>query len=173
MTEPTRSGLRRLVPTERQRDVGDEGDYRGRAADAAPADGTRTPRRGLLRTLVHDLDPRSLEGPKLVLLILCLISLFARIDDAALGVLLPQIRAEFGISLTFLGGLSAVVGILYTFMAIPMGYLADRVRRVWMLRIGTLSTAATVICSKSAHSAACQPSTSRSTSTARCLAGNS
>ena len=141
MAEPT--GLRLLVPTERQHDVGDEGDYRLAVLTDSEAT-ARPPKAPLLKTLVRDLDPRSLEGPKLVLLVLCLTSLFARIDDAALGVLLPQIRAEFGISLTFLGGLSAVVGILYTLMAIPMGYLADRVKRVWMVRIGTLATAATV-----------------------------
>ncbi|MEO6206222.1 MAG: MFS transporter [Mycobacteriales bacterium] len=138
---PEPRALRTLIPTERQRDVGDAGDYRD--VDAAPATpiAEPTPPR-LLTRLITDLDPRELEGPKLVLLILCLISLFARIDDAALGVLLPQIRAEFGISLTFLSGLSAVVTVLYIAMAIPMGYLADRVRRVWMLRIGTIATAA-------------------------------
>ena len=143
MSEPTGRDLRLLVPTSRQRDVGDEGDYREAATPSTPT--TDAPvTRGLLRTLLHDLDPRALEGPKLVLAVLCLTSLFARIDDAALGVLLPQIRAEFGISLTFIGGLSAVVGVLFTAMAIPMGYLADRIPRVWMLRAGTLATAATV-----------------------------
>ena len=141
MTDPI--GPRLLVPTERQHDVGDAGDYRDLTPDVAPP-AASAEQRSLLRTLVHDLDPRSLEGPGLVLVVLCLTSLFARVDEAALGVLLPQIRAEFGISLTFIGGLSAVVGILFTLMAIPMGFLADRVRRVWMLRIGTLATAATV-----------------------------
>ena len=94
--------------------------------------------------MLRDLDPRAVEGPKQVLLILCLTSLFLRIDDAAIGVLLPQVRAEFGVSIAFFGVISSLVGILHLSLQIPFGYLADRVKRVWLMRIGTIATAATV-----------------------------
>jgi MFS family permease len=132
---------RPLVPTARQVAVGD---LPAPVVLEAPADGPDPRGRGGWRSIVQDLDPRRVEGPKRVLLILCLTSLFLRIDDAALGVLLPSIRAEFGVSLTFFGIVSALVGIINIGLLIPFGYLADRVKRVWMLRVGTLLTAATV-----------------------------
>ena len=130
---------RPLVPTARQVEVGDLP-----APVVVEAPTTQGDEDGGWRRIVADLDPRRVEGPKKVLLILCLTSLFLRIDDAAIGVLLPSIRAEFGVSLTFFGIVSSLVGILMTSLLIPFGYLADRVKRVWMLRVGTLFTAGTV-----------------------------
>jgi len=135
-------GLRLLIPTERQRDVGDEGDYREPALPAAEG---AAPRAGRLRSLLRDLDPRSLEGPKLVLGVLCLTSLFARVDEQALGVLLPQIRSEFGVNLAFLATLSSFVGMLAVIANLPSGYLADRIKRIWVVGFGTVATGATVL----------------------------
>jgi branched-chain amino acid transport system ATP-binding protein len=132
---------RPLVPTARQVEVGD---LPAPVVLEVPPDDQDPLTGGGWRKVVSDLDPRRVQGPKAVLLILCLTSLFARIDDAALGVLLPEIRAEFGVSLAFFGVLSSLVGILATVLILPMGYLADRVKRVWMVRIGSLLTAATV-----------------------------
>jgi ABC-type branched-subunit amino acid transport system ATPase component/predicted MFS family arabinose efflux permease len=132
---------RPLVPTARQIEVGD---LPAPVALDVPEEEQDPLRRGGWRRIVSDVDPRHVEGPKKVLLILCLTSLFLRIDDAAVGVLLPSIRAEFGVSLTFFGIVSALVGILMTSLLIPFGYLADRMKRVWLLRVGTLFTAGTV-----------------------------
>ena len=132
---------RPLVPTARQVEVGD---LPPRVVLEAPPEEPDPLTRGGFRRVLRDLDPRQVQGPKGVLLILCLTSLFARIDDAALGVLLPDIRAEFGVSLAFFGVLSSVVGILATVTLLPFGYLADRVKRVWLVRLGSLLTAATV-----------------------------
>lgn len=132
---------RPLVPTARQQAVDDLAApiaLRAPASESGPLTG------GGWRRVLRDLDPRAVEGPKGVLLILCLTSLFLRIDDAAIGVVLPQVRAEFGVSIAFFGVLSSLVGIVALALQIPFGYLADRVERVWLLRIGTIATAATV-----------------------------
>ena len=138
---------RPLVPTARQVEVGDL--PAPVAVEAPPAPEQQ---RGGLRRILHDLDPRQVQGPKKALLILCLTSLFLRIDDAALGVLLPSIRAEFGVSLTFFSVVGSVVGLVAIATQIPSGYLADRIKRVWLLRIGTLFTAGTVVAQGAAPS---------------------
>ncbi|MDT7571205.1 MAG: hypothetical protein QOE05_1379 [Actinomycetota bacterium] len=136
-TEP-----RALIPTARQLATGDE----PTAASSTPdvlVDEQPSLRRSW-RDVLRDVDPRTVEGPKLVFFILCLTSLTARIDEQAIGVLLPQIRSDFGVDLAFLGTVAAVAGILLTLTLLPLGYLADRIRRVWMVRAGTLLTAGTV-----------------------------
>ena len=134
--------LRRpLVPTNRQVAIGD---LPALVNVEIPEQEPDPLTRGGLSRIFRDLDPRAVEGPKNVLLILCLTSLFLRIDDAAIGVVLPQVRAEFGVSIAFFGVLSSLVGIVALALQIPFGYLADRVKRVWLLRIGTIATAATV-----------------------------
>ena len=133
---------RALVPTPRQ--VAVEDLPVPVVVEAPPEVDPRPVTRGGWRRILRDLDPRAVEGPKRVLLILCLTSLFLRIDDAAIGVVLPQVRAEFGVSIAFFGVLSSLVGIVALALQIPFGYLADRVQRVWLLRIGTIATAATV-----------------------------
>ncbi|MCA1720935.1 MAG: MFS transporter [Actinobacteria bacterium] len=135
-------GPRLLVPTERQRTVGDEGDYRDLAYEQPQVE---APARRLRGMLLRDLDPRTLEGPKLALLVLCLTSLFARVDEQALGVLLPQIRSEFGVNLGFLAALSSLVGILAVLANLPAGYLADRIKRVRVVGVGTVLTGLTVL----------------------------
>jgi branched-chain amino acid transport system ATP-binding protein len=132
---------RPLVPTARQVEVGD---LPAPVVVEIPREQGDLVTRGGLRRMVSDLDPRKVQGPLGVLFVLCLTSLFLRIDDAALGVLLPLIRAEFGVSLTFFGIISAVVGVLHHSLLIPFGYLADRLKRVWLLRLGTLLTASSV-----------------------------
>ncbi len=137
-------GLRTLVPTDRQRDVGDAGDYR------PPVAGTDTPStvgpspRARVTTLLRDFNPATIEGPTRVLIILCLTSICARIDEQAIGVLLPQIRADLGVNISFLATVSAFAGVLLTLFLLPMGYLADRVSRVWLVRSGTLLTGTTI-----------------------------
>ena len=77
-------------------------------------------------------------GPALPLVVFGLSSLLAQWDDSALGVLLPDMRAEFGLNLQFLVSLNAALGILGLALALPFGYAADRVRRVWLIRGGSI-----------------------------------
>ena len=140
MTDVVKPQGRALVPTSRQLEVDDLPARVELDTPLLETDGQA----GGWRRVWRDLDPRAVEGPKGVLAILCLTSLFLRIDDAAIGVVLPQVRAEFGVSIAFFGVLSSLVGILALALQIPFGYLADRVQRVWLLRVGTIATAATV-----------------------------
>jgi len=83
-------------------------------------------------------DPRALSGPKLPVAVLALTGTIAVWDDAALGILLPEIRAEFGLNVAFLVGLTSIMAIVSRLVSVPFGYLADRTSRVWMIRIGSI-----------------------------------
>jgi branched-chain amino acid transport system ATP-binding protein len=132
---------RALVPSARQLAIGD---VTARRPDLPSSpESSLLPRRSW-RALLRDIDPRTIEGPGFVLFVLCLTSLCARIDEQAVGVLLPQIRSDFGVDLAFVGTVAAFAGILFTVIALPLGYLADRVRRVTMIRAGTLLTAGAI-----------------------------
>jgi ABC-type branched-subunit amino acid transport system ATPase component/predicted MFS family arabinose efflux permease len=131
---------RALVPTARQVEVGDLPD----AVSAPPPTASQAEPSRSWQSLVRDVDPRTIVGPKLALFVLCATSLTARIDDQAIGVLIPQIRSDFGVDVTFIGTVGAVAGIVITLLTLPLGYVADRVRRVWMLRAGTVLTAASI-----------------------------
>ncbi len=61
------------------------------------------------------------------------------IDRAAFGVLLPEIRDWFGVSITTVLTLQAVAAILTVFLAVPVGYLADRSSRVKLSAIGGIA----------------------------------
>ncbi|MHB8450450.1 MAG: MFS transporter, partial [Mycobacteriales bacterium] len=98
-----------------------------------------------LRRIVSDLDPRRIDGPLGPIGVLCVVALFAQLDNSALGVLLPQIRTSFGVSIAFLATIGSVAGAVGLLVQLPLGYLADRVRRVWMVRIGTVATSLTTL----------------------------
>ncbi len=146
-----RAGRRAVVPTGRQQTVGDDASLVERPGNTGP-DGPitdvssgPTDGAGPVRRLLRELDPRSLDGPKGVLAVLCLTSLFARVDEQALGVLLPQIRTEFGVNLAFLAALSSFVGVLAVATTLPAGFLADRVKRVRLVATGAILTGLTVV----------------------------
>ncbi|MCU1591892.1 MAG: ABC-type branched-chain amino acid transport system, ATPase component [Frankiales bacterium] len=141
MTE-LQEGPRLLVPSARELAI--EPDQRGDAIPTGVASPEATHERRTVGQFLRDVDPRTIEGPGFVLLVLCLVSLFARIDEQAIAVLLPQIRTDFGVDLAFIGTVSSLAGILFTVIALPLGYLADRIRRVLMVRTGTLLTAGTI-----------------------------
>jgi branched-chain amino acid transport system ATP-binding protein len=86
-------------------------------------------------------DLRHIDGPVLPITVFSLIAMAARAEDAALGVLLPQIRAEFGINLQFVIALGTIVTIAGLAFAPVLGWVADRVRRVVMIRIAALASA--------------------------------
>ena len=137
---------RPLVPTDRQREAGHHEDTT--AAPPPQVSGTARRRRSVAAAAgqaVRALDPREVRGPALPLVVFCLISLFGRIEDQALGVLLPEIRAQFAISVGFLAGLSSVLGLVNQVLILPFGYLADRVKRVVLIRLSAVGSAAAVL----------------------------
>jgi ABC-type branched-subunit amino acid transport system ATPase component/MFS family permease len=132
----TDRNARVLVPTERQLA---RGAVVGQVDFTMPIAEPTVSTRASLRTAVRGLaDLRSIDGPMMPLLILSIIAFNAGVDTAAIVVLLPEIQASFGVDLAFIVTFATIVGIITALMAPGMGYLADRVSRVWMVRVGGL-----------------------------------
>ena len=69
-----------------------------------------------------------------VLSVLLLVYIFNFLDRIILGVLAPPIKAEFALTdkqLGLLGG--TAFALFYTALGIPIGWLADRCNRVWIM----------------------------------------
>ncbi|HVM19631.1 MAG TPA: ATP-binding protein, partial [Egibacteraceae bacterium] len=130
---------RTLVPTERQQAIGDvQRDETVMVGTPQPASVKRRRLRTAARGLGQAVDVRAIDGPKLPLFVLALTGALSQFDDVALGILAPEIQAEFGFSLAFVAGLASLMGIMSMLLSVPFGYLADRVKRVWLVRIGSV-----------------------------------
>jgi branched-chain amino acid transport system ATP-binding protein len=81
-------------------------------------------------------NPAKIEGPKMPLLVFGMSAALAGWDDQALGIAAPEIQAEFGLSIAAVVAISTYVGVITTVVGLPMGYVADRVKRVWLVRLG-------------------------------------
>ncbi|MBO9669909.1 MAG: MFS transporter [Sphingobium sp.] len=85
-------------------------------------------------------DPAQAPWPKGAtwpLLVLTLISVFNYLDRSLLGLALPMIKREFAASDTELGLVSGLAFIfLYSFLGIPIAWLADRANRRNIIAIG-------------------------------------
>jgi ABC-type branched-subunit amino acid transport system ATPase component/MFS family permease len=127
---------RDLIPTEREVEAGSE--VREHRFEMPEEPGEDLSFRERVRRWGRDLDPRRIEGPKLPLVVLALLPLIAAWDDAAIGVLAPEIQTEFGVAIAFMVALTSVIGALRLVLAPPGGYLADRIKRVWMVRAGAI-----------------------------------
>ncbi|MBI5243820.1 MAG: MFS transporter [Elusimicrobia bacterium] len=73
---------------------------------------------------------------KYVLCLLFAVNLVNYIDRQVLYALLPLVKAEFGASDAMLGALASAFMIVYMCAAPPIGYLADRTRRVFWIAFG-------------------------------------
>lgn len=127
---------RNLVPSERQQAEGAR--FQEITFDTGIANAPRMNFKTTLLRFLKDADPRSVKGPKLPMVVLALQALFAGWDDTAQAILAPEIRAEFGLSLAFLATLGSVLTFVALGTALPMGWLADRIKRVWMVRFGAI-----------------------------------
>ena len=85
-----------------------------------------------------------------MVVVLTIAYILSFIDRYIFGLLLEPIKADFDLSdtqMALLGGLA--FGIFYATMGLPLGYLADRTRRTWLLTAGiavwSLATAASGI----------------------------
>jgi branched-chain amino acid transport system ATP-binding protein len=130
--------LRRpLVPTSREQELGVEmADYD--YVDAGPPPPPKISVGDAIRSWAKTADPRSIDGPLRPLVIISIVGFIASWDAAAFGILLPDIQSEFGLNVGFLIGLGNLMAIIGLVVAVPFGYLADRVSRVRMLQIGAL-----------------------------------
>jgi predicted MFS family arabinose efflux permease len=72
----------------------------------------------------------------IVLAMLLLVYTFNFVDRQILGILAPAIKAELGLSDTQLGALGGLAfALLYSTLAIPLSWLADRTSRSWVITV--------------------------------------
>jgi ABC-type branched-subunit amino acid transport system ATPase component/MFS family permease len=90
------------------------------------------------RAWAKDADPRQIKGPKFPLLVLGLLFTLSTWDDTAIGIIGPEMTTEFGVSLAFLVTLSNVLDSLKFLLAPAVGFIADRVKGVYMVRLGAI-----------------------------------
>jgi ABC-type branched-subunit amino acid transport system ATPase component/predicted MFS family arabinose efflux permease len=135
---------RPLVPTAREQEF-------GRAAEAITLTSPRAiavdddevfyDNSSLLRriaTFTRSLDPRSFGVPLLPMFAVGFVTTAQNWDSNLFGLLAPDIQSSLGVDLSVLVSISAIVAIAGQGAAPWLGYLADRLDRVRMLRIGAL-----------------------------------
>jgi branched-chain amino acid transport system ATP-binding protein len=76
------------------------------------------------------------EAPAAPLLTLAGLTLVSTLDGAALGVVLPEIRREFDVSLASVGAISAAVAPFAVLAQLPLAHRADRRPRVGLAAAG-------------------------------------
>jgi ABC-type branched-subunit amino acid transport system ATPase component/MFS family permease len=137
---PDLDQLRRLVPSERQQREGAELDTTALEASFAGADeAVEIPsRRARASVFLTSINPMGIEGRKLPLLVFTLSAFITGWDGVALIIVVPDIQAEFGLSVAALSAILAFTTTATTLMGLPLGYLIDRVKRVWLVRAGEL-----------------------------------
>jgi ABC-type branched-subunit amino acid transport system ATPase component/predicted MFS family arabinose efflux permease len=131
MTELAPDALRDLYPSERELAMGRVVPSAALPTAAAAPEPSRERRRPALGL-------RDLGAPIRPLLILSVIGFNTGLDATAIVTLLPEVQTEFGVDLAFIITFGSIVGIVTALMAPLMGYLSDRVSRVWMVRVGGL-----------------------------------
>jgi branched-chain amino acid transport system ATP-binding protein len=135
---------RPLVPTGREESLGrgaetpDFSDHRVVEAVDPFAEMRPTTRLGRLRTYFSNLDPRKVDGPMIPLLSVALLSAIGAFARDGAQIALPDQQADLGIDLSTAIAITGVLGIPFGIARIWMGFLADRVNRVWMLRASGL-----------------------------------
>jgi branched-chain amino acid transport system ATP-binding protein len=99
----------------------------------------RAPRGSRFGSALRELRPSSVTAgaPILPLLLLSAVNMVDGWDTAAIGVLLPEVRAYFGVSIALITLANSLGGILTVLLAVPLGYAADRWNRVWITVIAT------------------------------------
>ena len=127
---------RELVPSERELEAGSE--IRDYSFEMPEESSEHLSVGDRFRRWAEGVNPARVEGKKLPLVVLALLPLIAAWDDAAIGILGPEIRTEFGLSIAFMASLSTTLTAMKLALSIPSGYLADRIKRVWMVRVGAI-----------------------------------
>lgn len=85
---------------------------------------------------------------RLVLAMLFIVYTFNFLDRQILGILVPAIKADLGLTDTQLGALGGIAfAILYSTLAIPLALIADRTSRSWIITVSlTLWSGFTALC---------------------------
>jgi len=81
------------------------------------------------------------NGPVLALVVLFTINALEEAGRDGFGVVLPNIRQEYGLDLTGVLTLIAIVSLAALALQVPIAALADRTNRVWLMWFGALGWA--------------------------------
>jgi branched-chain amino acid transport system ATP-binding protein len=105
------------------------------------------PPMGRVRKQLNELRPSVVTGgaPILPLLLLSALNVVDGFDAAASGVLLPEIRDYFGVSITMITLVNSLTGVLGVALAVPLGFAADRWNRVYMTVVGAIMWSAMAV----------------------------
>ena len=87
------------------------------------------------------------RGGKLMFVVLSLLLAFDELEGAAIQVLGPEIRSTFHISEGAIVFIATASSAFFVLGAVPMGWLADRVKRVPIVGVASLFFGAFVFCS--------------------------
>ncbi len=98
------------------------------------------------------LDAVTAGAPTAPLVVLFALNLVDEFDRVAFSVLTPEIRDTFGVSDTTIVGIASLVGVTALMMALPIGVLADRVRRVRLAGVGAAAWAGFTVLTAAAPS---------------------
>ena len=139
--------VRHLVPTRRQVLEGEgpvEVTDREEAfrAPSAEEPAPRNSRRSAVKETLNAANPFAIEGPKFVLLVFGLSAFLGGWDEKVLTVALPEITASFGASITQALWILPVLTTLPLILGLPIGYLVDRMKRIWLVRIAAVANQA-------------------------------
>jgi len=93
----------------------------------------------VLRHPIHSLQGVAGDGPLYPLLILFGLNAVDELDRAAFGILLPEIRDEFGFDYQGLLSLLAVVSATSLALQVPIAGMADRYPRIRLALVGALA----------------------------------
>jgi ABC-type branched-subunit amino acid transport system ATPase component/predicted MFS family arabinose efflux permease len=106
----------------------------------------------VIREWARNADPRTIPGTKLPVVVAGLIGLLVAWEYAATPILLLEMRKDFGYDITFIATMGSVLaGVTLVFSPV-MGYIADRIPRVWLLRLGALLGSVAVFGTATSHS---------------------
>jgi branched-chain amino acid transport system ATP-binding protein len=99
---------------------------------------------GAMRERLRQLNPRAITGgsPIFPLVVLFGLNAVDELDRTAFGVLTPEIKQHFGLSLTGIATLTAVALPVGLLIELPVAYFADRWNRTRMAALGGLIWAA-------------------------------
>src|SRR5205814_7292415 len=86
-------------------------------------------------------------GGKLMFIVLGLLLAFDELEGSAINVLGPEIQKTFGISEGAIVFIATASSAFFVLGAVPMGWLADRVKRVPIVGVASLFFGAFVFCS--------------------------
>jgi len=128
--------LRPVAPTERLVDLGRS--TLEELPEAPAVDDEERPEEPLLQRIKRELrffNPAAIPGSKVPLVVFGLIGFLGSFDDQALAIVGPELRTEFGVSLGEIALISFLLSQVSAIAGLPLGYLVDRVKRVWLVRI--------------------------------------